>query len=65
MATKFKITVWGPVTPKPEIPIVHVVVYYMADNSFAAFQYAKAVAGDYYGSEMDLARYTIEEISTP
>lgn len=64
MASKFKITVWGPVMPKPEIPIVLVVVYYTTDNSFAAFQYAKAVAGDYYGSDMSLARYTIEEVPT-
>jgi hypothetical protein len=61
--TNFKITISSALWP-PGIasPIVSIVVFKEAENSFAAYQYAKAVAMDYFGEEMSIARYSIEEI---
>lgn len=63
--SKFRIIVYGPAFPtvgEPLIQILSVTVYYEAANSFAAYQYAKAVAGDYFGEKISQARFLIEEL---
>jgi hypothetical protein len=62
---QFRITILStaaPISIIDAVKVFRVTVYYTADNSFAAYQYAKVVAADYFGANIDAARYIIEEI---